>query len=472
MAVQQNRPASMRLAYTDQNYLTSQDLITMSAKAELDLNPQVFGRYGRERLGIMSFLDEFGNKSAATSNEFGHYEQDFTREIVRVTDSYTPGSASATFTVASTTPDFVFEYPTASNQTWYNNYTTGYTQTLREDDVIIADGVEMIVTTVTYGASSTTQTFVAECTQTGETVPDGLENVEIFISGRARSEASTGPTGRETRLIQYRNYIQTIDEAYKVSGTAMGQKSYVRGIGGTDKWFATGIFNTRTNFDALCELTLLTGKQISSTSATFNQYFKTEGVVPFIRNYGNEEAYTVGSFGLQDIDNLIANLKKFYGSNEYILLDSHNLSVEFDDAMRTLNGVDHGISYNQRLLDLGFAGVRRSGVNIYQKTLQGFSDPRTLGSADSEYLNMGLMIPVGTATSFDYNDGQAVEKPTMELKYLDVDGEDMGYKEIVTGGAGPAATDNTDTMTITMRKRMGIELHGANLYGIFVGASA
>ena len=166
----------------------------MSAKAELDLNPQVFGRYGRERLGIMSFLDEFGNKSAASSNEFGHYEQDFTREIVRVTDSYTPGSASATFTVASTTPDFVFEYPTASNQTWYNNYTTGYTQTLREDDVIIADGVEMIVTTVTYGASSTTQTFVAECTQTGETVPDGLENVEIFISGRARSEASTSPS--------------------------------------------------------------------------------------------------------------------------------------------------------------------------------------------------------------------------------------------------------------------------------------
>lgn len=472
MAVQQNRPSAVRLNYTDQNYLTSQDLITMSAKAELDLSPEVFGRYGREKLGIMSFLDEFGNKSAATSSEFGHYEQDFTREIIRVTNTYSSGGTSATFQVASTTPDFVLDYPSAANQSWYNSFTTGYTQTVREDDVIVADGVEMIVTSVNYGASATTQTFVAECTQSGENVPAGLENVEIFIAGRARSEASTGPTGRETRLIQYRNYIQTIDEAYSVSGTAMGQKSYVRGIGGTDKWFATGIFNTRTNFDALCELTLLTGKQISSSSSTFNQYFKTEGIIPFIRNYGNEEAYTVGSFGLQDVDNLIANLKKFYGSNEYILLDSHNLSVEFDDAMRVLNGVDHGVSYNQSLLDLGFAGVRRSGVSIYQKTLQGFSDPRTLGSADSEYRNMGLMIPVGTATSFDYNDGQSVEKPTMELKYLDSDGESMGYKEWITGGAGVASTDNTDKMTVTMRKRMGIELHGANLYGIFVGAEA
>lgn len=470
MAVEQNRPSAFRLNFTDQNYLTSSDLIEMHAKAEMDINPTVFGRYGREKLGIMPFIDEFGAKSATTSNEFGHYEQDFTREIIRVTNSYSSGSASATFTVASTTPDFVYEYPTASTQTWYNSYSTGYTQTVREDDVIVADGVEMLVTSVTYGASSTTQTFVAECTQTGETVPAGLENVEIFITGRARSEASTGPSGRETRLIKYRNYIQTIDEAYSVSGTAMGQKSYVRGLGGTDKWYATGIFNTRTNFDALCELTLLTGKKVSSTTSTFNQTFKTEGIIPFIRNYGNEEAYTTGSFGLQDIDNLIANLKKFYGSNEYILLDSHNLSVEFDDAMRTLNGPDHGVSYNQNLLDLGFAGVRRSGVNIYQKTLQGFSDPRSLGSADSEYLNMGLMIPVGTATSFDYNGGQAVEKPTMELKYLDVDGEDMGYKEWVTGGAGAASTDNTDKMTITMRKRMGIELHGANLYGIFVGS--
>jgi hypothetical protein len=473
MAVQGNTPAAFRTSYTSQNYLTSSDVETIHAKAEKQIDSKLFGRYGKEKLGIMPFIEENAQYEAATAQEFIHYEQDRTRSIVRVTDSYTSGGSGATFTVASTTPDYVEGFPTAANQTWYNNYTTGYSQTVREGDTIMADGIELQVFSASYGASATTQTFTVECTQSGETVPSGLENVELYISGRARSERSSGPDGRETRLIKYKNFIQTFDEAYEVSGAAMGTKSLVRGFANSDKWYMEGILNTRTNFDAMVEMALLTGKKVSSTNAAFNNMFKTEGIVPFVRNYGTEVAYNTNAFTLSDVDDMIDELIKYYGPNEYMLLQSQKFSRAWDDAFRTLNSsLNGGITYDQNMLNLGFRGIDRTNVAIYKKTLQGFSDDASLGSADSEYLNFGLMIPKGTTTSFDYNGGQAVEKATMVMRYLDVAGEDRGYKEMVTGGAGAANTNDTDYMKVTMRKRCGIELSGANLYGAFVGSAA
>ena len=440
----------------------------MHAKAKMDIDPKVFGRYGREKLGIMPFLEEFGQTEATSSNEFGHYEQDFTRDIITFS-GFTAGDGTASITLTIST-SYLYEYPNATDETWYPDAfasLTEKTNILRPGDVIMLGTKEGIVDSVSYEIAN--PTAVINATQTGETFTfaTDIDGNECYIIGRAREERSTGPDGRDTRLIQYRNYIQTIDEAYKVSGTAMGQSSVVSGFGGTDKWYATGIFNTRTNFDAMCELTALTGRKISATG--LGNTFKTEGIIPFIENYGNVVDYGAApsALDLDNVDDMIAELKKYYGADEYLSLESHDVSVALDNDLRLTQVPSGGIVYNQKLLDLGFGAIRRSGINIYRKSLQAFSDPRTLGSADSVYKGMALMIPTGTATAFDYNGGQMVEKPSMVLRYLDVDGEDMGYKEWVTGGAGIASTNNVDEMVVTMRKRFGLELYGANLFGIF-----
>ena len=469
MALSGNSFSGGSIPFTGMNYLTSSDIIEMHAKAKIDVNPRVFGRYGKEKLGILPFIEEFGQKESASSSVFSHYEQDFTRDIIKCVANLiggTPNSAHD-IEVAGTSYD---TYPDTGDS-FYPNYTVGGSLQfpVREADVVVIAGVEAIVTSVDEG----TKKFTAVPTVLGESIPAVTASTEIYISGRARAERSTGPKGRDTRLIKYENFIQTIDEAYSVSGAALGQSGLVQGFAGTDKWYATGILNTRTNFDALCELTLLTGKKISNnTNGSIANTFKTEGIIPFIQNYGNVVQYgaAANAMDLSDLDNMIADHKKFYGSDSYMLLESHPFSVQLDDSLRGLLGVENGVVYDQKMLNLGFGAVRRSGVNIYRKSLQGFSDPRTLGSKDSLFSKSAIMIPTGTATSFDYNGGQMVEKPTMMLKYLDVDGEDMGYKEIVTGGAGIANTNNTDEMVITMRKRMGIELNGANLMGYFEGS--
>lgn len=466
MSLSGNSFSGGSIPFTGMNYLTSSDIIEMHAKAKIDVNPRVFGRYGKEKLGILPFIEEFGQKEAASSSVFSHYEQDFTRDIIKVdaaaliapnTDKAGLANAAVTLTVQNA---YFEDYPASAADSFYVAYPSSRQFPIRLNDVVMIGATEALVTAVNEGS----ETFEVTPTVLGEFIPAVTTATEIYITGRARAERSTGPKGRDTRLIKYENFIQTIDEAYSVSGAALGQSGLVQGFAGTDKWYATGILNTRTNFDALCELTLLTGKKVSNTAIA--NTFKTEGIIPFIQAYGNSEA-TGGAVDLDTIDSMIAKLKKFYGSDSYMLLESHPFSVQLDDALRGLVGVENGVVYDQKMLDLGFGAVRRSGVNIYRKSLQGFSDPRTLGSLGSIYAESAIMIPTGTATSFDYNGGQMVEKPTMMLKYLDVDGEDMGYKEIVTGGAGIANTNNTDEMVITMRKRMGIELNGANLMGYF-----
>lgn len=463
MALSGNSFSGGSVPFTGMNYLTSSDIIEMHAKAKIDVNPRVFGRYGKEKLGILPFIEEFGQKEAASSSVFTHYEQDFTRDIIKVdADEGGTANAAVTLTVQNT---YFQDYPASAADSFYVAYPSSRQFPIRLNDVVMIGATEALVTAVTEASG----TFEVTPTVLNEQIPAVTTSTEIYITGRARAERSTGPKGRDTRLIKYENFIQTIDEAYSVSGAALGQSGLVQGFAGTDKWYATGILNTRTNFDALCELTLLTGKKVSNTA--IENTFKTEGIIPFIQNYGNVVQYGTGAgaMTIDDLDTMIADLKKFYGSDSYMLLESHPFSVSLDDSLRGL--VDNGgVVYDQKMLDLGFGAVRRSGVNIYRKSLQGFSDPRTLGSADSNYKGSAIMIPTGTATSFDYNGGQMVEKPTMMLKYLDVDGEDMGYKEIVTGGAGIANTNNTDEMVITMRKRMGIELNGANLMGYFEAA--
>ena len=475
MALSGNSFSGGSIPFTGMNYLTSSDIIEMHAKAKIDVNPRVFGRYGKEKLGILPFIEEFGQKEAASSSVFSHYEQDFTRDIIKVdaaalespnTDKAGLANAAVTLTVQNA---YFEDYPASAADSFYVAYPSSRQFPIRLNDVVMIGATEALVTAVTEGS----ETFEVTPTVLGEFIPAVTTATEIYITGRARAERSTGPKGRDTRLIKYENFIQTIDEAYSVSGAALGQSGLVQGFAGTDKWYATGILNTRTNFDALCELTLLTGKKISNnTNGSIANTFKTEGIIPFIQNYGNVVQYgsAANAMDLSDLDNMIADLKKFYGSDSYMLLESHPFSVQLDDSLRGLVGVENGVVYDQKMLDLGFGAVRRSGVNIYRKSLQGFSDPRTLGSKDSLFSKSAIMIPTGTATSFDYNGGQMVEKPTMMLKYLDVDGEDMGYKEIVTGGAGIANTNNTDEMVITMRKRMGIELNGANLMGYFEGS--
>lgn len=461
MAVNTVTPTSPSLPQLGANYLTSENLINMYENAKEDVDPMKYKRYGRNNLGIQELLKQLGQTREVKGNVYSHFEEDWRDEIIRVTASYTDGNATSTLTVNS---DYNFSYPTAGSI--YTSSTTAYAATPRVGDILEAAEIPMRVTAVTEGSTST---FAVVCTQAGDTVPAGLASVEIFKIGRAEAEGGSTPENVETRDLKYENKVHTISEGYKSTGTVMLQESVVNASNGMPYYYEDGIINTRFRFEDTVDSVLFAGKKITSTNAAFSNINATEGLIPFIRNYGNEETYTVNSFSLDDFKNMSLTLGKYQGAEDNMMITSQSLQIEIDNLLRTSTGLTAGgVSYD-KLADFGFKAITYGGINYNFKTLRAFSNIKNFGSADSIYKSMGLVIPMGNTTAFDLGK-ERMSVPSLELCYASVGdgGESNGYKEWVTGGAGQASTDDTDTKKINMRKRVGFQAYCPNRYGIFV----
>ena len=465
MAINTVTPTSPSLSELNANYLSSSELLNIYENLAEDVDKTRYLRYGRNQLGIQELFSQLGmTRSAAKSSLYGHFEQDYRDEIIRVTSSYSSGGTTATFTVNSS---YNFSYP-PSGQTIYTSSTTAYAATPRVGDVLElgSSGVQVRVTAVTEGSTST---FAVETRQSGDTIPAGLASEEIFTVGREEAEGGSTPENRETRDIKYENKLQIISEGYKATGTAMMNQAYVNSTDGKPYYYVQGILDTRFRFEDTCDSVLFTGKKITSTSSTYSNINSTEGLIPFIRNYGNEETYTVGSWSLQDLENMSLSIGTNLGSEENMLITSQSLQIEIDDILRTSEGLKAGgVSYD-KMADFGFKAVTYGGVTYYFKTLRAFSNVKNFGSANSLYKSMGLVIPMTDVTAFDLGQ-ERIKTPACVIKYGEVEGEMQGYKEWVTGGAGRANTDRTDTMIVNMRKRVGFEAYAPNRFGIFVSA--
>jgi hypothetical protein len=460
-----NTPSGYRVSATDQNYLTSGAVITNYAQAKIDIDPTVFKRYGTQELGLQSILSEIGQTKAVDSTKFGHFEEDFLRDVIKVKAGYTSGGASCVDMEIADAYDV--SIPNGSQSFWPVAGLAATTSNIRQYDIIEGGGVEMWVTLVNYS----TGVITVECTQTGDTVPAGLESEELIITGNMWPEGSDQPDGRETSLIEYENFIQIVKDSYKVTGSSMGQKSWVS-MDGRDYWYLTGIFNTRKNFQDMGDMQLLGGEKISSTSSTFAKTGKAEGLIQSILNGGLDNGYSLGALSLQNFADIADALSQYRGAEENMLVSGQRFRRDASDLLRTSPGlVDGGVVYSAlggegRYVDLGFESFTYSGYTFHMKTLQAFNDIKGYGNAYSRYLNYAIGIPMGTSTAFDYGK-EKIDAPALSLVYQDVEGEDMGYYEWLTGGAGGAKTNEYDSMKVNMRKRVSLEPWGLNRFFVF-----
>jgi len=458
--IQTNTPASFSLAATTQNYLTSSQLISSYTKAKKEVDPNVVYRFGDDDLGIEELMMNLGQVKGVESLTFEHYEKDYIRELVNVVAT-TDEAAVETLTVQPT-PNNVYDYGSPS---FYKNSSTEYGANIRENDQVEIGGVRCKVTSVTYNASTE---FTVRSID-GSIIPSG--ETEVIIVGNAWAEATDQPQGRETRLIKYSNNIQIIKDAYKVSGTAMGQMSWLE-FQGSNKWYLEGIRDTRKYFANMCDLTMLVGEKITATNGDFDNTSQMEGIIPSIENYGIDVSYSVGSLSLTDFADLADAYAKNRGASENMILSGVKFKREVSDLLRASEGLKSGgvmyagLGGEDRAVNLGFESFTYSGYTFHTKTLQAFNDPKSLGAASSVYKDYAIVMPTGNTTAFDF--GQtAVNTPSVALVHQEVPGEDMGYAEFPIGGTGGVFNTENDSMKINMRKRQSIELFGLNRFAIF-----
>jgi len=472
MPIEQNIPSAPSVEYSGVNYLTSSQIIKGYALAQKEVDEELYGRYNDTDLGVMRLMEELGQKKATTSVDYEHYEEDFNREIIRVNAGYTVAAAVTTFTVSSSSPDFVFEYP-PSGETFYPAAVTAYGTSVREGDVLEAKvGAARYFMRVGTVTNASTTTFVAELfdvTGGAATFAAGLAGVEIFKTGRIGAETGNTPKGLETRLIKYQNNIQIIDEGYEFTSTSMAQESF---FGGDKKFnYVRSILNTRKRFDATCDLNLLTGRKITSSSSAFNEMLSSEGLIPFLQNYSNEVTYT--TLTLDKFNEMSLNLRKFSAPDKVMLLCSASFETDIEDLLRESGGLTAGgVIYDaskggKHEVDFGFKRFTKGSIEYNVKSIKALTDPKSLGSADSPYANYGMVLPTGTVESFDYGKNP-VTVPAIRLRYQDVPYHEEGYREWLTGGSGtPNPTDTSRTNKVNMVKHVGFEAFKPNTMGIF-----
>lgn len=457
--IQTNTPSAFSLSATNMNYLTSSQLISSYTKAKAEVDPNVVYRFGNEDLGIEEIFMNLGqtSKKGVQSIRFEHYEKDYIRELVTI-DASTGGSASETLTIASGnvypygSPNF-YAAPTADNE---------YGANVEEGDILQMGSVKVRVTSVTRGSSTTFVVYSID----GSNLPAG--ETTLVNLGNSFAEATDQPDGRETRLIRYSNDIQIIKNSYKVTGSAMGQISWVKVQGGY-KWYLEGIADTRKMHSGNIELAALVGEKVTATSSQFNNLGQMEGMIPSINTYGVVESYTSGSLSLDDFANVADAFAKNRGSKENMVFSGIGFKRELSDLLRASEGLKAGgVQYaglggEQRAVNLGFESFTYSDYTFHTKTLQAFNDPKTL--AETIYANYAVIVPTGNTTVFDFGK-EKINIPAMQMVYQEVPGEENGYAEWLTGAAGGVYTNENDSMKVNMRTRCSIEMSGLGRFAI------
>ena len=466
--IQTNTPSSFSLAATTENYLTSSQVITSYTKAMKEVDPNVVYRFGDESLGIDELFTNLGQTKGVESITFEHYEKDHIRELLNVVNTYTGGAGvfNTTMTVQQSPQQNTYPY---GSPNFYNGNPATSTSTgvnVRVNDLVDVKGVRCRVISVaadslTFDIRSVSADFIP------------ASESEIIIVGNSWAEMTDQPNGRETRLIKYSNDIQIIKDSYKVSGSAMGQKAWVN-VQGQNKWYFEGIADTRKYFSSMCDLSYLVGEKITATNAAFDSTNQMEGLIPAINSYGVVQAKAAGAgtgLGLDDFAAIADAFAKNRGSQENMVLSGVGFKRELSDLLRSSAGlVAGGVQYaglggEGRAVNLGFESFTYSDYTFHTKTLQAFNDPKTLGAASSIYKDYAIVIPTGTTTAFNYGQEKVVV-PSMSLVHQEVEGEDMGYYEWITGAAGGARNSENDSMKVNMRARKSIELYGLGRFAL------
>ena len=470
---------SLTQAATTYNYVSSLDLTLSPHEPVVD--GTLTRRYGNQN--ITGFLEMQGSMNGVSAIQYNHFEEDWIQDVVEVVGQ-AAGAAGAIVTFTVATP-YQYQYPGTSGTTAQAPYIVGSesgfpvsggtTNPVRLKDVLLfPDGTEALVTAVT------STTFACYPTQTGASIPATTTNVtQIVIAGNAHEEQSDQPASRNTTLIRYTNNMQIFKGNSTASGTEMGVQTWFQAPDQNGRmgwlWYFKAQLDEKDRFENEREIQMLTGQKISNATlaAIVPTTTKTEGLIPFIVNYGNVQTYSqVSGIQLADFESAVVTLDKNRGAKENTVWCGINLSQGVDRFMRDTmkNGA---ISYGafdgskEKAISFNFSSFELTGYTFHKKTYDLFNHPRYLGAAGFSYQYMGLIIPADkVGATFEPGSKAKVTVPSLRFNYLQGRGNNYSrnFEEWVNAAANGIYTGSVDQWAYNIRSHAGFEGFAANRF--------
>jgi len=443
MAYLNATPSSMQIATTN-NYISSTDFLNgMGGITDADRGEMLVERYGSQNLtGLMEML---GNKAPVDSTTFYHYEEGFIHSKVSLDDATGAILASPV------------QFDGASDGTEIS--------VVRKGDILQdASGNVLRVETV-VGAEETV-------TVTATAVSGSYADGDYAIVGNAFAEGTDQPAGLTPSVIEYKNQVQIMKEAYEVTGSALTEKIWFEvedpATGRTGYlWALKGEGDTFRRFNNYCETQMIVGKP---ATGAINQ---TEGLEAFARG-GNTQtgAWGTNTQVLAELTEAVATLDANRGSKENLFLMGHDLSINFDTNLsvddRFANG---GISYGafngsqEVATGFGISSIYLGGYTFHKMKYDPFSYPEMLGAIG--YKGQGCIIPMDSQRDA----GSRSSIPSLRIRYKAAEGYSREMEHWMEGGAGlDVKTNGIDQLKLNYRTERGFEGFAANRFIWVTGA--
>lgn len=462
---------SLLQAPTNYNYVSSLDLTLSPHEPVVDTT--LTQRYGNQN--ITGFLEMQGAMNPVSGIQYTHFEEDWIQDIVEV-NTQAGGAADASVTLTVDTA-YRRTYPGAAQAPYIDTATVTTNPVRLKDVVMFPNGVEALVT------ARNATTFAVSPVVSGESIPATTTGVtQIIIVGNAHEEQSDQPASRNTTLIRYSNDLQIFKGNSTASGTEMGVQTWFQAPDENGKmgwlWYFKAQRDENTRFQNEREIQLVVGQKL--TNATLATVVptttKTEGLIPFIVNYGNVANYSgISGIQLADFEDAIVTLDKNRGSKENTVWCGINLSQGIDRFMRDTmkNGAISYGAFNgskEKAISFNFSSFELTGYTFHKKTYDLFNHPRYLGAVGFPYQNMGLVIPAGTVgATFEPGTKAAEKVPSLRMNYLKGKGSNYSrnLEEWVSAAANGIynnGTAGTDQWSWNIRSHAGFEGFAANRF--------
>lgn len=463
-------PSVVRAA-TNYNWLSSMQASQAMLKPEVD--PRLTMRYGDQNM--TGFMEMQGSMNPVSALEYTHYEDDWLHSIVTV-GAQGGGAANAGVTL-TVNAGYQYTYPGSAQSPYIVAGAVTSHPVRAQDTVQFPDGTKGIVTAVT-----STQ-FTVYPQVLGESIPATLITDEIIITGNAHAEGSSQPSGRNSRTNKYTNNLQIFKDSAETTGSAMGQQMWVEvdGLNGQKGylWYYKNQFDTYKRFKNEREITMLIGEKTTNTTfgAVSGQEstISTEGLIPFIENYGNIANYNlITGITLADFETMIeTQLDANRGATENTLWVGISLRAGIEafirDAMKN-GGIQYGAfsGDQKKAISFGFDSFQHLGYTFHMKTYDLFNYPQLLGAAGQPYKNMGLVVPADNRVVSLGPEKTKVSVPSLRMNYLSQKGAGGNYsrdfEEWLTGGANGVYTNTTDSIFYNVRSHCGFEAFAPNRF--------
>jgi hypothetical protein len=474
--------------YSAENFIASDAIAQGIGLHKPDVDPELVRRYGRDDLsGLLSMVPGY-TKGIKNRIEYYHGEKDFIHGLVQVEEYVAAAAFTTTLTFNTNSVGSVpYANPPYLEGAPPQSIPTAVPQ--KYDVLQLPGRFELVVISV----DKTLGTMEVGAV-TDETIPAIAATDQIIIKGSTQPEASRAGESRNSRLLSYKNNMFIHRRDHKVTGTEMGEQTWMtfRGKGGKkgNVWYLEALYDEYQRFKNEVEMMLFDGKQIGNATLTgipgFETITKTEGLITTIETAGNNVIYIAGGLLLSDVGDMNRSLNKFKGDKKNLLMSGYDFRDDLNKLWREGDGLGDAATDPGRItfansqgiedmaVNLDFHQMKLNGFRYFIKQTNAFSDPTTLGAVDQGYEAFGIVIPMGNTVTYndlsDQSSSEQVKSIRMNYK-IEKAGISRAYKEWVTGGAGGFKTSDEDAMQCHQLAQVGLEVFAANRYGLFKTAA-